>query len=285
MISQNLVDRHLVEQYFCKISTHRETQEFWWNAGLGWGHYCGLNIRVPLKFTCGNPNLQCATSVQMWGGLCRDLSLPPGAECFPHTQPHAAPKLKAMWCSSLRGNHGAWAPSWQLMSMFTRRNLPTLFKKSGCGSHTHTQNMHAYVCIHPPGCYTYKKCPHPLPKCVIWITVIRSYIISSQKSSGNHCCCCSVTQSCPNLCDQTDYSMPGFPVLHHLPEFAQTHVHWVSDAIQPSHPLLPPFPLAFNLFQPHSLFQWVFSSHQMTKVMELQLQHQSFQWIFRDDFL
>ena len=55
------------------------------------------------------------------------------------------------------------------------------------------------------------------------------------------CCCCSVTKSCPTLCDPMDYSTPGFPVLHYLPEFAQTHVHWVSDAIQPSipcHPLL-----------------------------------------------
>ena len=76
-------------------------------------------------------------------------------------------------------------------------------------------------------------------------------------------------------------STPGFPVLHHLPEFSQTHVHWVCDAIQPSHPLLSPSPLALNLFQHQGLFQWVSSSHQVTKVLELQLQHQSFQWIFR----
>ena len=59
---------------------------------------------------------------------------------------------------------------------------------------------------------------------------------------------CSVAQSCPTLCDPMVCSMPGFPVLHHLPELAQTHVHWVSDAIQPSHPLLSPSPPAFNLF-------------------------------------
>ena len=77
-----------------------------------------------------------------------------------------------------------------------------------------------------------------------------------------------------------DCSMPGFPVLHHLMELAQTHVHWVSDAIQPSHPLLSPSPPAFNLSQHQSLFQWVSSSHQVTKVLELQLQlqHESFQW-------
>ena len=57
-------------------------------------------------------------------------------------------------------------------------------------------------------------------------------------------CCCSVAQLCPTLCDPMDLSTPGFPVLHHLPEFAQTHVHWISDAIQPSYPLSPPSPLA-----------------------------------------
>ena len=73
------------------------------------------------------------------------------------------------------------------------------------------------------------------------------------------------------------------PVLHHLLEFAQTHVHWVSDAIQPSHPLLPPLPPALNLSQHQDLFQWVGSSHQVAKVLELQ--HQSLQWILRVDFL
>ena len=63
------------------------------------------------------------------------------------------------------------------------------------------------------------------------------------------CCCFSVTKLCPTLCDPMDYSMPGFLILHSLPEFAQTHVHWVSDAIQPSHLLPPPSPFAFNLSQ------------------------------------
>ena len=72
-----------------------------------------------------------------------------------------------------------------------------------------------------------------------------------------------------------DCSMPGFPVLHHLPEFAQTRVHWVGDAIQPSHPLLSSYPPALNLSQHQGLFQWVSSSHQVAKVLELQLQHQS----------
>ena len=98
-------------------------------------------------------------------------------------------------------------------------------------------------------------------------------------------CCCSVTKFCPTLCDSMDCSMPGFPDLHYLPEFAQTRVHWVSDAIQPSHPLSLPSPSALNLSQHQGLFQWVDWSHQVAKVLELQIQHQSFQWIFKVDFL
>ena len=94
----------------------------------------------------------------------------------------------------------------------------------------------------------------------------------------------TVVQSltCVWFCNPMD--TPGFPVLHYLLEFSQVHVHWVDDAIQPSHPLSPTSP-AFNLSQYQGLFQWVFSSHQVAKVLELQLQHQSFQWILRTDFL
>ena len=74
-----------------------------------------------------------------------------------------------------------------------------------------------------------------------------------------------------------DYSTPGFPVLLGLPQFAQTHVHRVDDAIQSSHPLLSPSPPAFNLSQHQGLFQRVSPSHQVAKVLELQLPHQSFQ--------
>ena len=73
------------------------------------------------------------------------------------------------------------------------------------------------------------------------------------------CCCCSVAKSCPTLCDPINGSMPGFSVLHYLPEFTQTHVHWVRDAIQPSHPLLSPSPLVLSLSQHQGLFQWVFT--------------------------
>ena len=95
----------------------------------------------------------------------------------------------------------------------------------------------------------------------------------------------SVTQLCPKTCDPMDCSTPGLPVHHQLPEFTQTHVHWVSDAIQPSHLLLSPSPPALNLSQHQGLFKWVSSSPYVAKVLEFQLQHQSFQWTPRTDLL
>ena len=95
----------------------------------------------------------------------------------------------------------------------------------------------------------------------------------------------SVAQLCPTLCDPMDSSTPVLLVHHQIPEFTQTHVHWVSDAMQPSHPLSSPSPCTFNLLQHQGLFKWVSSLHQVARVLEFQLQHQSFQWIFRTDFL
>ena len=97
--------------------------------------------------------------------------------------------------------------------------------------------------------------------------------------------CCSVSMSCPTLWDPMDCSMPDSFVLHYLLEFTQTHVHCISDAICPFHPPLPSSSLALSLSQNQGLFQWVSSSHQVAKVLEFQLQHQSFQWIFRADYL
>ena len=104
-------------------------------------------------------------------------------------------------------------------------------------------------------------------------------------SSEAGCCCYLVAQLFLTLCDPRDCSMPGFPVLHHLSEFTLTHVHWVKDTIQPSHLLLSPPPPTFYLSQHQGLFQWLSSSLQVAKVLALQLQHQSFQWILRIDFL
>ena len=87
----------------------------------------------------------------------------------------------------------------------------------------------------------------------------------------------SVAQLGPTLCDPMDCSTSGFPDHHQLPELTQTHIHRVDEAIQPSHPLLSTSHLAFNLSQHQSLFQGVSSSHQVAKVFEFQLEHQSFQ--------
>ena len=95
----------------------------------------------------------------------------------------------------------------------------------------------------------------------------------------------SVTKLCRTLCDPVNHSTPGLPVHHQLPESTQTYVHWVGDAIQPSHPLLSPSPPALNLSQHQDLFKWVSSWHQVAKVLEFQLYHQSFQWTPRTDFL
>ena len=96
--------------------------------------------------------------------------------------------------------------------------------------------------------------------------------------------CCSVAKSFSTLCNPIDYSTPSFPVLHYLLESTQIHVCWVSNTIQPPHPLLSPSP-TFNLSKYQGIFQGVGSLHQMAKVLEFQLQRQSFLRIFRTDFL
>ena len=123
-----------------------------------------------------------------------------------------------------------------------------------------------------------------------WVTKETPTLIAySSSTSGIHASqsivLSSVTRSCLTLCNPMDCSIPGFPFPHQLPKFAQTHVHWVNDAIQPSHPLPSPPPPAFNLSQHQGLLKWVSSSHQVVRLLELQLQHQSFQWIFRSNFL
>ena len=124
--------------------------------------------------------------------------------------------------------------------------------------------------------------PHLL--CLLYWQVGSLSLASPGKPQGVINSVSSVTQSCPTLCNPMDCTTAGLPVHHQLPESTQTHVHWVGDAIQPSHPLSSPSPPAFNLSQHQGLFLWVSSSHQVAKVLELQLQHQSFQWIFRADF-
>ena len=114
---------------------------------------------------------------------------------------------------------------------------------------------------------------------------IKSLLEENVFESLGSCHSYSVFKLCPTLCNPAVCSTPGFSVLHCLLEFAQIHVHWVSNAIWLSHLLLPPFPFALNLSQHQGLFQWVGSLHQVAKVLELQLQHQSFQWILRVEIL
>ena len=109
----------------------------------------------------------------------------------------------------------------------------------------------------------------------LFLTLLFLWLSNIQFSSAAHLC--------PTICDPMDCSMPGLPVHHQLPEFTHTHVHRVGDAIQPCHPLLSPSPPALNLSQHQGLFKWLSSSHQVAKVLEFQLPHQSFQWTPRTD--
>ena len=109
----------------------------------------------------------------------------------------------------------------------------------------------------------------------------RSYLNNAISISWVQFSCLVVS----NFCDPMDFGTADLPVHHQLPEFTQTHVLWVGNAIQPSHPLLSPSPPALNLSQHQGLFKGVSSLHQVAKTLEFQLQHQSFQWIFRTDFL
>ena len=109
----------------------------------------------------------------------------------------------------------------------------------------------------------------------VFITKVYFHLYISEKNVGWYFQFSSVAQSCPTLCDPMNRSTPGLPVHHKLLEFTQTHVHRVSDTIQPSHPLSSPSPPAPNPSQHQSLFQWVSSSHEVAKVLEFQLQHHS----------
>ena len=129
----------------------------------------------------------------------------------------------------------------------------------------------------PVSCRPKKQAP-PTPSCSFESRPVRvPGTLGSTWLHASCCCSCSVTQSCLTLCNPMDCNTPGLPVHHHLPELAQTLVHRVHDAIQPSHPLSSPSPPAFNLSQHQGLVKSVSSSNQVAKVLEFQLQHQSSQ--------
>ena len=133
--------------------------------------------------------------------------------------------------------------------------------------------------LHGSGIYTKARCEWCAVYWVKWwiyFCSLHYYALSVQFSS--------VAQLC-RLCDPMNRNTPGLPVHHQLPKFTQTHVHWVGDAIQPSHPLSSPSPPALNLSQHLGPFKWVNSSHEMARILEFQLQHQSFQWTPRTDLL
>ena len=121
--------------------------------------------------------------------------------------------------------------------------------------------------------------------CVSQAPAPQNVILLGNKVIGIIILCCSVTQLFLTLCNSIYCSTPGLPILYYAPGFAQTQIHWVSDAIQPSHSLLPSSPPALNHSQHQGLFQWLNSLHQVTKVLKLQLQHQFSPWIFIVDFL
>ena len=122
-----------------------------------------------------------------------------------------------------------------------------------------------------------RDCRHEIKRCLLLRRKAMTNISSVQLSS--------VAQSWLTLCDPMYHSMPGLPVHHQLPEFTQTHVHRVGNAIQPSQPLSSPSSPAPNPSQHQGLFQWVKSSHEVAKVLEFQPQHQSFQWTPRTSLL
>ena len=115
------------------------------------------------------------------------------------------------------------------------------------------------------------------------VYMLMAFSVNSTNRAGGQFKFSSVGQLCPTLCNPMKHSTPGLPLHHQLTEFTQTCVHWVGNAIQPSHPLSSPSPPALSLSQNHGLFKWVSSSHQVAKVLEFQLQHQSFQWTPRTD--
>ena len=133
--------------------------------------------------------------------------------------------------------------------------------------------------------YTYSWISHVYVKLAIVYSTSQKFLCSLTFSV--YILCFVVVQSLSRvwLCDPKGCSTPGSSVLHHLPEFAQTHIYWVGDAIQPSHPLSSPSPPALSFSQHQGLFQWAGSLHLVAKVLELQLQPQALQWIFWVDFL
>ena len=124
------------------------------------------------------------------------------------------------------------------------------------------------------------KSPHRFAFLLAWVCVCRaSFLVTfaTGRAPGS--------RQCPTLCDPMNRSMPGHPVHHQLPEYTKTRVHWVGNVFQLFHPLSSPSSPALNLSQLQGISKWVSSLHQVAKVLEFQLQYQSFQWTSRTDLL
>ena len=179
---------------------------------------------------------------QPWVYMCPPFWTP--SHFPPHPIPQGCPSAPALSVLSHASNLDWWSISHMVIYMFQCYSLKS--------SYPH-RVQYPYLCLF---------C-HPAYRIIITIFLNSIYMCSVQFSP--------VTQSCPTLCNFMNCSTPGLPVHHQLPEFMQTHVHWVSDAIQPSHPLSSPSPPAPNPSQHQGLFQWVNSSHEVAKVLEFQL--------------
>ena len=153
----------------------------------------------------------------------------------------------------------------------------------------HYCHLIIWLCLHCPNNIFYiHKTPLKIMHCIglsLDSLMGKNSLVFPLTSQSHSVQFSSVAQLCLILCDPMNCSMPGLLVHHQLQESTQTHVRWVSDAIQPSHPLSFPSPPALNLSQHQGLFQWVSSLHQVAKVLEFQLQYQSFQWAPRTDLL
>ena len=158
------------------------------------------------------------------------------------------------------------------------------------------------ILLPPPWCEIQRKCKLGMHLNLLVSKDVEIFILYGLCFCSHSClkeqlwfpmyCCCLVPKLCLTFSDPMYCSTPGFPVLHHLPEFAHADTQFwsflelpVSEAISPFHPLLPSSPFALSLSQHQDLFQWVSSLHQVAKVLEVQLQQHSFQWLFRVDLL
>ena len=155
--------------------------------------------------------------------------------------------------------------------------IPRLGNSSGEGN----GNLLQYSCLgNPMDRGTWWATVHRVAKSWLWLNTQAQSSVETGSVQFP-----SVAQSYLALCDPMDCSTPDLPVHHQLLELTQTHVHWGGDAIQPFHPLFYPSPPTLNLSQHQGPFWWVSSLHQVARILEFQLQHQCFQWIFTTDFL